>query len=118
MQEKGSNGMNQEPKRKYYALYAPYGIHVVYNKHHGPKVHIFETAKARDDWVSQDDLFNPKREAVKASEARRYLPKDRDDPHHRADRRSIIEDLKINRADVAARQQQGTTPIDRNDALR
>lgn len=118
MQEEAPERVNQDLKQKYYALFAPYGIRAVYNEHHAPKVHIFETAKARDDWVAQDDPFNPKRETVKASEARKYLQKDRDDPEFTAAMRSVIEDLKISKNNVRESDPKDDVKIVRHDLAR
>lgn len=59
--------------RYYYALYASYGIHTVYDDNHVPTVHVFESAQDRDEWVADDVYdFGFHREACTAAEARKW----------------------------------------------
>jgi hypothetical protein len=63
-------------KRHYYALYAYYGTRTAYNDYNWPDVHIFDSASDRDAWVASDpNPANPTREAVSATEARKYQRK-------------------------------------------
>lgn len=61
--------------RRYYALYAPYGVHVAYGEYHCPTIYIFDSAKARDAWVANDSEL--KRESCSARIARKYMPSTR-----------------------------------------